>query len=358
MDLRICLGILLLCCNAIFVSSECPKYEEWQNKTISPGGPLVCALLYGDSQCVGFPLTFGINSSSPNLGSDSSPFINFYANNITALVRPGCKMYLWEGTNFTGHDPDLLKCEVHDQWKLRKFCDFRESDVGGSCSFTLEHSYIEEKSENETSVVTNVTITETMSDIFAEKMIESFGEQRMFYFLDANRSDTSTHTIIVDPRSAISVKQRSYVCGKYHLFTPEIARQLSEISSRDKWIYNPRYNTYYWFSSETQTYADAVIKCQQLGGYLTHIFETERYTLRKWLARFMIPSSKWWVSIETNISEGWDEDTGEWHRRPSIKCWVLEFISKNDGFGLEEYVSPNCNSVLNLNYICAKNLDI
>ncbi|KAI1711849.1 hypothetical protein Ddc_12682 [Ditylenchus destructor] len=384
MDLRICLSLVLLCCNAIFASSECPKYEEWQNKTTSPGGPLVCALLYGDSQCVGFPLPFGINISSSDLGSDSSPVINFYTNNITALVRPGCKMYLWEGTNFTGQrehsfaykwnieqlkyhsascectvdDPDLLKCEVREQWELRKFCDFRESDIGGSCSFKLKHSYTEQKSNNATkNVLKNVAITETMADMFAEKMIESFGEKRMFSFLDTNKSDTSTHTVIVDPRSAVSIKQRSYVCGKYHIFTPEIARKSGVSALRDKWFYNPQYNTHYWFSSETQTHADAESRCIQLGGRLANVFPTDRYSLRKWFARFMITSTQWWAQVQQNLQTESIYTGQGWREAPLYKCWLLQFISDSDGFGFGEDHTSDCIEQ-KYNYICEKKLNI
>ncbi|KAI1711851.1 hypothetical protein Ddc_12684 [Ditylenchus destructor] len=377
MVLIIYLSLLLLCCNAIFASSECPKYEDWQNKTTSPEGPLVCAMLYGDSSCAGFPLPFGINSSSSNLGSDSSPVINFYTNSITALVRPGCKMYLWEGTNFTGQsdhsfgykwnieqlkyrsalcectidDPDLLKCEMREQWEQRNFCDLRESDVGGSCSFTLMHSFIEDESDNETNTVKNVTITDAVAEIFAEKMLESFGEKRIFSFLDTNKSDTSPHIVIVDPRSSVSIKQRSYVCGKYHLFTQEIARILSlGYLLRDKWIYNPQYVSYYWFSSETQTQAGAENKCSQLGGHLAEVRATVKYSLRKWMTRFMIGSTNWWTVAQSNV------------------CAYLKFNENNDAFGWEQpsttgyygstYASIDACLSNNFNYICEKEANI
>ncbi|KAI1712101.1 hypothetical protein Ddc_12597 [Ditylenchus destructor] len=150
------LHFLILCYNAIIVSGDCPDSREWRNVRISPGGPLVCARLYGDEKCSGFPLPFGINSSTPDLGTESSSAINFEGNNVTALVRPGCNMFLWEGANFTGrldkstnhtwhvdrrhyssalcncsvNDVDLLQCELRAKWEDMNFCDFRESNFG------------------------------------------------------------------------------------------------------------------------------------------------------------------------------------------------------------------------------------
>ncbi|KAI1702102.1 MULE transposase domain-containing protein [Ditylenchus destructor] len=162
---------------------------------------------------------------------------DFMRNNVTALVRPGCNMFLWEGANFTGRleksvnykwhvdhrhyssalcncsvdDVELLQCELREEWEELNSCNFLRSDVGGLCSFTLKHSYIEDGD----GVGRNVTITKNLTNLFADKMIGSFGEELMTSFLDDNSNDKLAHSIWVGAMTEIKLKQISSVEESY-----------------------------------------------------------------------------------------------------------------------------------------------
>ncbi|KAI1707303.1 lectin c-type domain-containing protein [Ditylenchus destructor] len=321
------LTIILLYCNATPVLSDCPKAQQWMNKTISPGGPLVCAKLYADDKCAGFPLPFGINSSSSDLGTASSSLIDFQVNSVTALVRPGCNMYLWEGANFTGdhhssasyiwnvgqkhyrsavcncsiEDPELLQCEMREKWELLKACNFYTSDTGGLCPVSLKQSYI----EDESGVAKKISLTKSLNRIFVEKIAQSFEEERMSEFIDLNNiGDFAKQTVSVEARSWINYLQRSYVCGKYHLFTPETVRKhvleyygLDQTGTKNgKWIYNPHSNSYFWFSLHTANKTEARAKCEELGGHLATIDTIE---LRRWVEPFLASAyaGDWWIGL-------------------------------------------------------------
>ncbi|KAI1700829.1 hypothetical protein Ddc_17917 [Ditylenchus destructor] len=301
-------AFLLLSCHVLLATSDCPKSQEWRQMEVSPGGALVCARLYGDQKCSGFPLPFGINASSSDLGTASSSAINFERNNVTALVRPGCNMYLWEGAGFTGEhvksskyiwnvnrrhyrsalcnctvgDLELLQCELREKWEVVNICDFRKSDIGGLCSVTLKRSYARDEDGN----VKNITITKNLANLFTDKIAEFFGEERMTSFLDID-SDNKL-PLLVGATSVIKIKQRSYVCGQYHLFTPEVLKRYERkddtgvaiVPQLDKWIYNQLTETYFWFSSAKEGFSTAKEKCKKLGGQLAHLYTVE---LQNWI---------------------------------------------------------------------------
>ncbi|KAI1712960.1 glycosyl hydrolases family 16 domain-containing protein [Ditylenchus destructor] len=341
------LAFLLLGYNVIFVISDCPKSQEWRNLKVSPGGPLVCARLYADSKCSGFPLPFGINSSSSDLGTDSSAAIDFERNNVTALVRPGCNMYLWEGVNFTGEhrksinytwninrrhyrsalcncsvdDLELLQCELREEWELINFCDFRKSDIGGLCSVTLKRSHIGNGSDD----ARNLTITNNLAHLFVDKIVESFGEERMTSFLDVNSNDKVAHSVFVEARSGIKIKQgeqkkdhstssarkiaitqyydeRYFACCYGDLYAsnqkkitakayqkrqnPRVHRDDTGrdiVPKHDAWIYNQITGTYFWFSSVAKKYSEAREKCKEMGADLAHLLTTN---VQNWMKPF------------------------------------------------------------------------
>lgn len=56
-------SLLLLTTIIASVTSLCPTISDWRNSSVGPGGPLVCAKLYGNTDCTGFPVLFGVNAS-------------------------------------------------------------------------------------------------------------------------------------------------------------------------------------------------------------------------------------------------------------------------------------------------------
>ncbi|KAI1710702.1 CBR-GUR-5 protein [Ditylenchus destructor] len=198
-------------------------------------------------------------------------------------------------------DDELLQCELSEDWEELSFCDFRESDIGGLCSVTLKRSYIVNEDAE------NVTITENLANLFAGKIFESFGVKRMATFLDVNFNDKLAHSILVEAWNGIKIKQRFYVCGKYHLFTPEVVMQYERkydstevvateavsteavpacvipaevVPAREKWIYNQNSNSCFWFSSKKENYSTSKDKCRKIGGQLANL---DKVGLTDWI---------------------------------------------------------------------------
>ncbi|KAH7723822.1 hypothetical protein AAVH_08616 [Aphelenchoides avenae] len=84
-----------------YSQGSCPKFDEWRTATTSVNGPLVCAKLYNNENCTGFPILFGVNISVGDL-SHTLTVMPLKTSHVSALVRPGCTMHLWKNVNYTG----------------------------------------------------------------------------------------------------------------------------------------------------------------------------------------------------------------------------------------------------------------
>ncbi|KAI1710431.1 hypothetical protein Ddc_13436 [Ditylenchus destructor] len=279
-------------------------------------------------------LAFLLLSFHAKLGSSNCPesqewrqMENFERNNVTVLVRLGCNMYLWQGANYTGEhvkstnyiwnvdnrhyrsalcncsvgDLELLQCELREEWDVIKFCDFRKSDNGGLCSATLKHSYVKEGDGNETSL----TITKSLKDLFADKILKSFGYERMATLLHVDSNDNAAY--FVKSKNASQIKQRSYVCGQYHFLTPEVEKHNlkvengpSVVQKLGEWIYNQDTETDYWTSSTTENYKTASRKCVEFGGRLVSIYKVDLIK-----ALFESSTHDWWIhdNFQSNLGD-------------------------------------------------------
>ncbi|KAI1712102.1 transthyretin-like family domain-containing protein [Ditylenchus destructor] len=142
-----------------------------------------------------------------------NPPITFGLSIVVITVQPcatarltKCVRYI-ESPLYNDHysDVELLQCELREKWEEVNFCDFRESDFGGLCSVTLKRSYIAEGDGE----ATNTTVTENLASLFADKIVESFGEKRMASFLDINSNDKLAYNFLVGARTDVRLNMRT-----------------------------------------------------------------------------------------------------------------------------------------------------
>lgn len=54
----------------------CPEITTWRGATTTSDGALVCARIYGDTSCSGFPLQLAINASDTDLNGDLASLVS------------------------------------------------------------------------------------------------------------------------------------------------------------------------------------------------------------------------------------------------------------------------------------------
>jgi hypothetical protein len=221
----------------VYASGRCPKFGEWSNGTVTRGGPLICAKLFRENDCLGYPLVISVNSTTFDF-HDPSPSMGEAG--LTALLRPGCTLKLWTGQNYTGSllqsnmetyewkigtdsflsascdcgtdNVELLTCVAEDIMMPIQVCDFYYSNIGGICSYTLM--------PYATYQAANGTITE-LKGREAEPLENALRRQ---VFLPTNMP--KIHPLPIPERTSayrnVTIYQRAFRCGQYRLSTPEV----------------------------------------------------------------------------------------------------------------------------------------
>ncbi|KAH7703440.1 hypothetical protein AAVH_29388 [Aphelenchoides avenae] len=264
---------------------------------MSPGGPLVCAKLYGNANCSGFPLLLGVNSSIPDLRHTLELMDIANGDEVTVLVRPLCHVTFWSDVDFKGENDtssgylwsrvidgvlsadcdcdtnsvELLSCEPKEELEQIQECRYFNSSIGGICPYAVDIRPFQQNDENDGSVepfrYLALDETKTLNTLFAPQ-IASVLDRPLHVLADEDTKKYLTHAS-VKPHQGLRIYQRSIRCGNYVMRTTELEFDY-EIAQPNTWVLNPAVGRLYYFSRTTEqvTRDSAANKCVALGGRL------------------------------------------------------------------------------------------